>query len=156
MRKWIGIAAVALLVIGVVAYLVSVLSGPKRGSVEWHKREYSEAGDWGRVDQWIEINAPDRLRKAYADRKAKRTEMHLKALFELGYFEERVFVLSNSLTKERANTFWALHDVFTNDALYVSGIKDMGTNTVTVVGLREEMPQWQEAIRKMDAPEGGK
>ena len=143
---------IGLLILSVIGTAVIFFSQPKKGSVEWHKREYLRARDWGRVEQWIEINAPYNLRKAQADRKAKRTEIHLKALFELGYFEERVFVLSNSLTKERGNAFWTLHHVFTNDVLDVSGIKDMGTNTVTVVGLREEMPQWQEAVRKMDVP----
>jgi hypothetical protein len=148
-RKRTVIAVVAVLMIGVFAYMLSL---PHRGSVEWHKGEYLRARDWGRVEQWIEINAPYNLRKAHAERKAKRTEIHLKALFELGYFEERVFVLSNSLTKERGNALWTLHHVFTNDVLDVSGIKDMGTNAVTVIGLHEEMPQWQEAIRKIDVP----
>jgi len=143
---------IGLLIVSAIGTAVFFLSQAKRGSVEWHKREYLKARDWGRVEQWIEINAPYHLSKAHAERKAKRTEIHLKALFELGYFEERVFVLSNSLTKERGNAFWTLHHVFTNDVLDVSGIKDMGTNTVTVVGLREELPRWQEAVRKMDVP----
>ena len=149
MRKRIIIGLLILSVIGIAVFFVSQ---PERGSVEWHKREYLRAEEWSRVERWIHINAPYKLEKAQARRKSEQRERHLKALFELGYLEERVFVLSNSLTKERANAFWTLHDVFTNDALGVSCIRDMGTNTITVVGLREQMPQWQEAIRKMDVP----
>jgi len=89
-RKRIALAIVAVVVIGVGAYLVSVFSGPKRGSVEWHKREYLEARKSSGLDYWL----PRRWREAYWDRKQEARSVHLAALIELGYVERRSVTVS--------------------------------------------------------------
>jgi len=150
MRKRIVIGLVALVIVGGIAAL---LWRPWQSRLEYHKREYLRARDWGSIEQWLEATAPYRLRVALGRWKAERQELHKAALFKLGYVEERTFVLSNAVTEDRANVFWTLHSVFTNDPLDLSRIIDMGTNTVRIIGLPHEMPKWEEAIRKLDVPQ---
>jgi hypothetical protein len=95
-RKRIAIALLILSVIGVVAFFVSQ---PKKGSVEWHKREYKKARR-----QYAMDSLPYRARRAYAiltrtepprfteeERRAIATKVlaHEGALLQLGFLGAR-------------------------------------------------------------------
>jgi hypothetical protein len=152
-RKSVVIAVLAL-VIGV--GILFVLLQPKQGSVEYHRARYFRARNAGAVEQWILGNDPCNLGMILARGKAERAERHLQALFDLRYVEERVFVVSNTVTAERANTFFTLHNIFTNEPFDFSRIRVIGTNTVTVIARPDEMPKWEAWIGKLDVPENGK
>src|SRR6185503_5712613 len=92
MRKRVVIGVLAIIGAGV---LLFALSQPKRGSVEWHKREY-EAATQGSLkfrlkNLWWQIRGEDRRSRMISE---ERNE-HQQALIHLGYLEQREFVISN-------------------------------------------------------------
>ena len=151
MRKRIVIAAVAIVVVGVLAYVVS---RPKRGSVEWHKREVIQAakGDWRdrAHNLWNRVTGREELFHSN-----DRRSSNLEALLRLGYLEQREFVVSNrSLDK----VFHQSHQLARTDRRWrrlqkwFIDVDRKGTNVVVVVATREDMPILSEAIGKADVP----
>ena len=154
MRKRIIIGLVA--AIGVVVFLVS---GPKRGTVEWHKREYLAELDrlHGKeslvkrfvrgIYEWTGLGQPI----GQTDRGVVAQE---NALIKLGYLERREFILTNlptgnavqAIGREAATAIPGLCRITTGEK----------TNVVVVTALREDMPKWDVLIRKLDVPESGK
>lgn len=150
---------IAVVAVGVAAFLVSQLSGPKRGTVEWHKREYLKAYKSGMLAMFVDNHAPAGLQDAYWSRRHKRIEFHRQALIDAGVLGERVFIVSNRPPREVAKAFYEkMYDVFvyTNDPMSIPGIRDIGPDSVTVVGLADQMDKWNELIRKADVAENGK
>src|SRR5688500_6271167 len=91
-RKRIVIGLLGIVVIGAVAFFVSQ---PKKGTVEWHKREYLKANHWGIVDEGVFRYASQKRQNARFERKRERIESNRRALIELGYLEERSVIVYN-------------------------------------------------------------
>src|SRR5688500_7864821 len=88
-RKRLVIGAIAAMLIGVAAY---VLSQPKEGTLEWHKREYKS--HMRRIGG--ERTLFDRIRSEFGlPRRPDRHLEHRRALIDLGYLEERNIILTN-------------------------------------------------------------
>jgi hypothetical protein len=122
------------LCVAALAVLVAACTGPKRGSIEWHKQEYRKA----------------RTRAAW--------QPHSTALIELGYLEQREFTVSNVLAAQvvkvlHDQTFEALSRFDFNDFAEFHAVT---TNRVRVVGARFMVAQWEKEIRKLDVPQSGK
>jgi len=89
MRKWVVAGLIVVVAIGVGTYL---LSQPRRGTVEYHKRKYAEAG----MPEWVlKKGVPAVLQNLYERRFVREFEFHRSALIELGYLERRLFVVTN-------------------------------------------------------------
>jgi hypothetical protein len=153
-RVVIGLAVLAVAVVG-----VYVLSPPRRGTVEHHKEQFLDAHYSGQVAQWIVPRGPRALRVAYFRRKEEQINFHRRALVELGYLGERVFVISNQPSWEVENALRLSVDaVFTAVAPHVNfaAVLESRTNSVRVVAPVNEMQKWEDMIRGLDVPgEGG-
>ena len=137
------------MVIGVGAYL---LSQPRKGSLEFHKRKYREATKWRPWQQWFVDNAPHGLVEKYERRRNADLQSHVDALFALGYWQLGVFTLSNEVDTTSEKRFWTLNTMFTNDPLKGEGITAVRSNSVRVVALSENLSKWEDAIRDLDVP----
>jgi hypothetical protein len=150
-RKRIITGLLAVLVIGVAAFL------PKKGTVEWHKREYFIARDGSKAGNavrsaWRAVTG----RPWYHAEKSERMGMHYLELMKLGYLKERVFVVSNTTPAQVADRLLlTFGTVFTNDPWGLSLIDDIGSNSVTVIAPYEDRSKWEELIRRSDVPESG-
>ncbi len=100
MRSRIVIGVIAALVIGVGVY---VLSEPKEGTVEWHKREYLRASKTlhrrtlaGRIrafyDHMRKTSPVESAAERAAEQRLRSSQRHL---IELGYLAQQRFVLDN-------------------------------------------------------------
>ncbi len=134
MRKGILIGLIAVMAIGVLAFLVSQ---PKRGTVEWHKREYKAAFEPGILDiEFLADRIPGAMQTAYWLRREKRIEIHRQALIEAGYFGEKVFIVTNRPPRKVAFAVWrTIHFEFlkTNDLAGIPIIRGIGSNSVRIV-----------------------
>jgi len=150
-----------------VGALAFVFSQPKKGSVEWHKREYRAI----RMDgAERDPDLSDRVRQIYgrvvrrtaprlteAERRALVNEMdgHEKALVELGFLVTREVSVGQ-------NTYAALMTLHSTRAAegYASGsvitAGSFGTGAViAVTAPANDMPKWEEVVRKASSePEG--
>src|SRR5687768_5895824 len=79
-------------------YLVSVLSGPKKGSLEWHKERYVHALDalaWrtpaGRCEIWLMRLAGERIELQNYEKLQKELKIDREVLIEAGFLTERRF-----------------------------------------------------------------
>lgn len=180
-RKRIVIAvSTALAVIGV-GVTVYVLSRPKPGTVEWHKKRcqqlYAECE--GRTlrfrmhhlcHRWtgIELIKPskDSLQKAYNELSESREK-----LIELGFLIRRGYVftnlpadsLSEKLLAPEINRWRSSirpeHRAFcwvNIGSVYTSHSEWFERAILFVVAPREDQPDWEAVVRKMDAPESAK
>ena len=143
-----------LAIIGVGA-LVWLVTQPKKGSLEWHKREYEAAAQGSLTfrlkNLWWQIRGEDRRSRVISE---ERNE-HQQALIHLGYLEQREFVISNRSIDEVINevarlfrvrpTRWGLQDVFLD-------VDTRGTNIIIIVAARDDMPVVAKIIRKTDVP----
>ena len=156
MRKRIIIGLLAVVVIGVVVFLIS---GPKRGTLEWHKREYLAELDrlYGReslvkrfarvIHEWTGMGQ----RIGQTERGVVAQE---NALIKLGYLERREVILTNLPI---GNAFQAIgREAATGIPGLCRITAGEKTNVVVVTALREDMPKWEELIRKLDVPESRK
>jgi hypothetical protein len=148
MRKWV-VVALALAIIGIVAYL---LSQPKEGTVEYHKRKCAEAG----VPEWVlKKGVPRTPRRFYERRFTREFDFHTTALINAGYLKESVLVISNSSPM----SVW--HTAATSDLLGAmpkdvwdcSVIQQTNANTLRVVVPGEWIEKVTEAIHKADVPD---
>lgn len=144
------------LCIAALAVTAAALTGPPKGTVEWHKREYVRARNGSQV-----VGVFQEVRKTITGRSAsqpldiERIRTHLTALVKLGYLEERMFCVSNRPPEDVIDTL--LHTLsIPNELSDFGGMSDIGTNSITVIGLRENMFKWEKLIREADLPESGK
>jgi hypothetical protein len=165
MRKRLVIGAIAVVVIGVAAY---VFSQPKEGTVEWHKREYASVvrklerrtlADRASV-AWGKIRGNPFAPLVPRNDRLLRTELerHRVALLTSGYFVERRFTTTNrdarvlelmmkrkweaAMLRERKHYTWL--------------IGARGSDTLVVFGQPEDMGFWEKAIREAEQMESGK
>ena len=150
MRKWIAVGLVALVAIGAGAYL---LSQPRHGTVEYHKKQFVKLLYYGRLDNWVEKNGPARFQKFWMDRRYKRLFFHRDALVKLGYVKTRTFIISNSTPTQVARAIMSPSYATTNISRDFAGIQNVGPDSVTILGPRDEMHAWEKLIREADVPE---
>jgi hypothetical protein len=153
MRKWVVIALIAVSAVCAIAF---VLSRPRKGSVQYHKKAFLEAHYSGRLTHWILAHAPKELRSAYSRRQQDQIEFHRRSLVELGFLTERVFVISNQ-PSEVANLLRL--QVQIQGGSLVSGqinfavVRDETTNSVKVTARPADMVELEELIREADLRE---
>ncbi|MCI0745410.1 MAG: hypothetical protein L0Y58_08405 [Verrucomicrobia subdivision 3 bacterium] len=153
------IAVIAVVTMGVAAFLVSQLSGPKRETLEWHKRKYFSARNGGgRLEDLFVVHGPDALVQRYWRRKLNRIDFHREALVDGGVLEQQIFVISHRQPRRVAREVWSiLLDVFTNDnKLGFTELRPTDTNALTVTAPAEAMQKLEELVRQADVPEDGK
>jgi hypothetical protein len=159
MGKRIVIGLLAVVVIGVLVFFVSQ---PKRGSVEWHKREYRKS--WGALGgDWR-----DRVRSAYswligADPSQSwdveevnalhgKAELHRDALLAKGYLARRAFPFSNVVPTTMLERLLATGGrSVTKDSLRYTFIL-CGTNDVIIIAPAADIGKWREVVGKVDVP----
>ena len=147
MRKRIVIGIGALVVGG---GIVVVVLRPWESQVEYHKREYFAARNGRFLDHVRETwNRVVGQSTDYRER-AARMESHETALIKLGYLEERTFAVSNRPAAGIAVEIGNFHPGIAKGRLW--NVFHTSTNELAVVGVREDMPKWEELIRKADVP----
>jgi len=155
MRKRLVMGAVAAVVIGVTVYF---LSQPKKGTVEWHKKEYLKAADRLAVNTWkyklkrvyrrIAKRPPPGSWDADAYRSdVKVFEQHQASLVRLGYLQEaRV-----SLTAFSENAIPARY--FGDEARRrFIAVSRGGPHVVHIIAPPSDLPKIEAAIRHVDGP----
>ena len=129
------------------------LSQPRDGSVEYHKKQYLEENKTQLLDKCISY-APIGVQNRWREYRMERVYHHRERLKTLGYFEARVFVLSNrSPYAVRSPFYIQLQPCFANVTWLFSDVTDYGTNSVTIEGPRNELDAIQKAVGRFDVPE---
>lgn len=145
------------MVIGVVAFFVSQ---PKRGSVEWHKREYLAARNgtlYDRVGYFCYrvtgIILPD---WPWGGRQVQRMEDQMRtnkwALIDLEYLGEYVIPLTHRASDE---VIAVLPKPTAKQAPFTQ-IRPEKKDEIFISAPRQDMPKWRELIRQADVPENAK
>jgi hypothetical protein len=147
MRKRLIIGVIAVSVIGVAAY---ILSQPKEGTLEWHKREYEN--HMRRLDG--KRTLLDRIRSAFGlSRRPDRHLEHRRALIDLGYLEEREIILTNNPKGfSQALIQWATNE-FPQNCFWLFGVRT--NNVMFLQAERHNMKKWEEAVRRIDVAAEG-
>jgi hypothetical protein len=160
-RKRIAIALLIVSVIGIATYFVSQ---PKKGSVEWHKREYLRATEeaWriGLKPRWSDkiVNHWRQLRGQPNINYHAEVADHQEALIGLGYLQVRTFVVSNRPVDYVASNIWFRASVETRTNILDSFSRmstARGANLIDIVARKDDMPKWEEMVRQADVPESG-
>src|SRR5688500_12726937 len=94
MRTRIVIGAIAVVVIGVAGY-VALVSGPRKGTVEWHRREYSETWHRGRATAKLMEVGPQFVSDIYFEHQAKKRRFHESALVRAGFLGVKEILVTN-------------------------------------------------------------
>jgi hypothetical protein len=159
-RKRLIIAAIAVVVIGIGAY---VLSQPRKGTVEWHKKQYLNAMKWSWSHRlmvtWDRIRGKGRSPHRILDARAlERRDEHRAALLRFGYLQERKFWLTNQSARQVAFSVStkAAEKVLVDERRSFLTLMIYGpgeTNLLTLIAVGEDVPIWEELIRKADVPE---
>jgi hypothetical protein len=157
MRKRVVTGAIAVVVIGVAAY---VLSQPKKGTVEWHKANYMKCFNrmWGNTLWWRTERIARRVAglppPAKPDpRAANEALSHLSALVELGYLSERRYAITNrSLNDVLGRTLHARR-ILGRRYLPPQLTERIDQGQLVVVALPEITMKYDELIAQADVPE---
>ena len=162
MRKRIIIGLLAVVVIGVVAFY---LSQPKKGSVEWHKREYLGARKRLFNDTWADrmrsfyyriAKTPHSRRQLSAaewDELTRRMQESWEALVALGYLNRHEFYLAHQ-PKSRAHLLEkAALAQFPPDAIWSVGGGAGAENLLVIYATSNDLPKWRNLIGRFDVPE---
>jgi hypothetical protein len=146
-RKQIGIALFAVVAVGV---LIVVRVRREERSIEWHKQQYVKAGTgrtWG--DQIRELWGRVIGKPYMGEGRLNRMGRHRRALIRLGYLEDRTFIVSNP----SPFTGGANRPKRVRGPEYMYGDPTaQGIDRVRIIGVKEEMPQWEALVRKYDTP----
>ena len=164
MRKRI---ALALLIVSVIGVALFFLSQPKKGSAEWHKREYLRAtkGDLRTRAQsmWLRIRGkadPFVLLSSEMPRLAE----HQRALIELGFLEKQELVFSNRTAEGVlfAGSFESMRSNLLADPRlkqlqweFVEMTPSTQETSIILVAPRHAFAALEEFFRKADVPERG-
>lgn len=164
MRKWVTFS----FVIALILVPLFFVSGPKKGTVEWHKAKYMKAYErihGTTVPEEIEntakgligIATPEASRAKRQLNAENEAESHLSALVALGYLVERRYVITNrSLNDVLRHTLdgrRALGQEYRPPNLTV---RVPGEGQLLVRALPEIAAQYDELIRKADVSENAK
>jgi hypothetical protein len=86
--KRLLIGAIAVVVIGVTAY---ILSQPGKQTVEWHKEQWIKANEKTPVTQLMKLKVvPRPIRDSYFREADEKAAFHWKWLIDAGYLTQRV------------------------------------------------------------------
>jgi hypothetical protein len=168
---------VALAPIGIAAYLPSP---PKKRSLEWHKQQYTEAvfnrnkGLFGKLRRpFARAAARAGHPNMVGERQRQRIHACEKALVELGYLEQRTFVLSNqpaAYVMAQPVRTRAFKDATSPGCISVSPTMSMifdweghevmlgitfrpeDTTRLVLVAPPRDFALWEELLRTVDAP----
>jgi hypothetical protein len=157
--------------IAIVAVLACTISGPKRESLEWHKKKYLAA--WDRVNDkdWrgrmITYYATKRgkypprfffLRSEEYDVWIDRLYRHRNALIELGYLREKVVTFSNVSARDVDAGTRAIPRSLTEDERFTFCAFDVpgNTNALRIIAPASTIVTWEDCIRRMDVPKNEK
>lgn len=164
MRKHLVTGAIAALVIGVAAYL---LSQPEEGTVEWHKREYLRAQNdlAGRTleKQMKRLVQKLRLRIGFAPKpkmvtparvKDGELQKHQRALIQLGFLEAKTIYISRPLGARVDRIVDETRTIIPQKRRQFAQLSTAPTLTVpsfaTIVAPREDITIWEKLIRDAD------
>jgi len=145
MRKRILIGFLVLAVAGTCGY---VLSQPKKGSVEWHKKQYKRAA--GTPGKWIGV-APGFVRETWLKRRADNLRFHREALVESGYLTRREFTVSNVSPAAYSGVGQVVRWLVRNGDDFLWAVWT-DTNVVTVTAPAAAMKKAGELIQAADVP----
>ena len=155
MHKRIIIGLLLVTVIGAVAFF---LSRPKEGSVEWHKRECLAVRDQllGRTWKDAARRFCARVTNAsiFQNERGWRTPLwesfhqHERALLDLGFLEKRTSRFHSYMTHFPFGM--ELLPRYEGMSVYARGHYGTGASQIVLIGLPEDMPKWEEWIRKME------
>jgi hypothetical protein len=152
MRKRVVIGLLAVAAIVAIAMGARLLSQPKKGSVEWHKREYLRAhampSTWRGVRYFVQ---PGFAQPEYWNQRARRIHFHRQALLESGYLTEREFVVSNRPAQDVAEALLGSVEL-RKDYPFVCPMW-IETNVVAVIARPGEMDKVGKWIREADVRE---
>ena len=167
MRKRIVIGVIAAVVIGVAAYVLSKLSQPRNGSVEWHKAKYMKCfrrmhGNtvWERTERlakrFVGIAPVTNTQTKGQLRAETEARYHLSALVRLGYLAERRYVITNRSLNDVLGRTYRERRVLGRKymPLYLTE-RVQGADQLSVVALPEVASRYDEMIRKAEVPENG-
>ena len=149
MRKRLVIAAIAVVVSGIAAY---VLSQPRKGTLEYHQKGFLRANNSWLLAKWLAKPGMSRLNRAYWQYKAERAEFHRQGLIELGFLQTRTFVLSNSQPYEvirQLHTDSGAPLLYNPDLAYCE-FAEASSNCVQAVGTASVMNRCAEVIRSLE------
>jgi hypothetical protein len=150
-----------------------VLSHPKKGSLEWHKKEYAAIAnsrvwnsqliktdyitiDRGRTsldrcrDMWNRVRGKPIRWRPLSEQELEKLAGHEKALIELGYFERREFCVTNNLIGNLPERIARATGTAITNWFWTLSRGDQ-SNIVIVVGAREDMPAWEKLVKKIDS-----
>jgi len=139
--------------IGVAAYF---LSEPRKGTVEYHKRKYTEVREAVEPAWVLKKGVPGVVREFYQRRRTHQLDFHRTALIDSGYLKQSLFVVSNSSPSSVWRTAALdLLVVVPKEVWEFSWIQqtNMNTNTLMVCVPRDWFEKIGDAIRKADVPD---
>jgi hypothetical protein len=148
-----------LLIVVAIGVVVLAVSGPKKGSVEWHVRKcrdahyhLTEASPWRirAYDLWNMLRGRDK--GLYFEDQYEEREKQQRALIRLGYLEEHEFVLSNRSVDVVLGSHHPIGPPWVCTSPEFLSVRRRGTNTLIIGGTRQDMQLVTEAIRRVDAP----
>jgi hypothetical protein len=155
-RKRIVIGLLAIGAIGVVVFWVSQ---PKRGSLEWHKREYfalvdrmCERRPVDRALKWIQSKTGLQLPGNKGEKQlrlARKAEVHRLALIERGYITQRRFVVFNDNAVHRLLHAERLRKG-NKERAYFTCRTAGGGGVLLVTGPLDDIAFFEDLIRKAD------
>jgi hypothetical protein len=157
-RKWIVIGLAVLAVIGAGGYMLSL---PRKGTVEWHKREYLAAMNGPSISERVKRTARRLMGRAHSfgvsGERLNRIRQHQSALIELGFLERRELALTNLPYIPVKQLQWSVFSGATGrippDRLRFSQFSATSAEVLTVIAPPQDMPILEGLIRKLDVPE---
>jgi hypothetical protein len=149
MRKRIIIALVAIVAIGVLAF---VFSQPKRGTVEYHLRAYRAELDRYHGRQSFIKASFYRVRVWFGPYTTVVTDQEVvaqeNALIDLGYMERREFTVTNLSAEHAVSTIGrAAMTAMPGLCRITAGPRPA---VVVVAGRREDMAKWEQLVQEAD------
>jgi hypothetical protein len=162
-RIVIGVIAAIGLAVGV-GVLVNVVSQPKPGTVEYHKKEFRVARKEFYQVKWYHpitrfLPIPDRrqpLSPSELMALEKRQAVHREELIKLGYLVERRFTFSNQPAETIIGSVMSrARSVIPDETGYYTGVALVTSNAIVLKVAPADAPKWEKLIREADVPEEG-
>jgi hypothetical protein len=152
MRWPIAIPFLAVLGIAAVVY---VGTQPATGTVEWHRRGYSETFHRGRAAAKLMEVGPHFVSEIYFERQAKKRKFHEGALVSAGFLGVKQILVTNRapLAFSRDLVREMQQQARTADEIGVPISTRTRSNTVTVVAASSLLTNLDMLVRKLDVPE---
>ena len=155
MRKRVIIGVLAIIGAG---FLLFVLSQPKKGSSEWHQREFRAAYDRLTGRTWLDrvrgfcrrvlgLRIPP-MGKYERNSLCDRLDRHEKALIDLGFLKKRTLSFHSYMTHFPGGGM--VRPRYESLSIYARADYGAKVGEIIVIGAPEDMPKWEELLRKME------